>query len=408
MVETLEFIKNAMLESEEKVISYSRPQKRDLYGIIKLKPNLKVIYGLRGGGKTTLLFQRYLDYEKGKRVYFSGDELVLLKISIYEIFKNLKYAMDLGKDSAVFIDEITKVPNWAEEIKIAYDSNPNLQIYISGSSTIDLVQSKSALARRASYHHLLPMTFREYVKLTRNIELEKFDLFSGDVYTQIIRYDIYLKQKISNPMELFHEYMSKSHPFLLEANQDMIFDLVEKIIYEDIAKLNSFDSSILEKFERLILVLAMSEKTTYENLATDLQVSKAVIGQMLRALIQSGLIKQVLPYGSGRVVGRKSWRYLFVVPAIRELYMKKGGAEASKISGYIKEDVFASHLDEIFYLDTGPDFMYKNIHFEVGGKNKTFEQLEGEKKGFIVYDGFEVIKKDNLIKFPFYIFLAHL
>ena len=81
----------------------------------------------------------------------------------------------------------------------------------------------------------------------------------------------------------------------------------------------------------------MSEKTTYENLATDLQVSKAVIGQMLRALIQSGLIKQVLPYGSGRVVGRKSWRYLFVVPAIRELYMKKEAPEASKISGYIKK-----------------------------------------------------------------------
>ena len=201
--------------------------KRDLYGIIKLKPNLKVIYGLRGGGKTTLLFQRYLDYEKGKRVYFSGDELVLLKISIYEIFKNLKYAMDLGKDSAVLLmkSQSSKLGRRNKNC-IRFQSkftNLYIRFFHNRFSTI-----KTALARRASYHHLLPMTFREYVKLTRNIELEKFDLFSGDVYTQIIRYDIYLETKISNPMELFHEYMSKEPPISIEANQDMIFDLVEK------------------------------------------------------------------------------------------------------------------------------------------------------------------------------------
>ena len=128
---------------------------------------------------------------------------------------------------------------------------------------------------------------------------------------------------------------------------------------------------------------------------------------MLKALIQSGLIKQVLPYGSGRVVGRKTWRYFFVVPAVRKMYMQKGGAEQSKILGYMREDTFVSHLEDVFYLSPGPDFVYKRNAFEVGGRGKGVSQL-GKEKGFIVYDGLDVSRVENVIKLPFYIFLSHL
>ena len=257
-------------------------------------PRLHIVYGLRGGGKTTLLFQRFLDYPEGKHIYISGDGIKLLKISLMDVFRDLYYVLDGG---AIFIEEINSIDGWVEELKVAYDSYSNWYIYVSGSSSLNLLESKKVLARRARYYHLLPMTFREYIKITRDVDLNRFDLLSGDVYTNILRYDIYFKQNLSeSPVDLVNEYLSKSHPFLLEATSDMIEDLVEKIIYDDITKAYKFDSDILNKFERLIFILATSDKITYENVSTDLKISKTVVGKMIRALLQSSIIKQIFPY----------------------------------------------------------------------------------------------------------------
>ena len=411
MVDAINFLKNAVLDGERKAEAYAKPEKRDLYADLLEKPRMQVIYGMRGGGKTTLLFQKFSNHTKGKRIYITGDELELLDLTLLDLFSNLKYIIDL-KDSRVFLDEITKIKDWRKKLKVIYDSYPELTIYASGSCAIDLVESKGALARRAKYHHLLPMTFREFMKIVHGIELKKFNLFAEDVYTEAIRFDIYFKEKVKkNPSDFLDEYINKSQPFMLEADEDMLMDLMDKIIYEDIAKVYKFDQEILNKFHRLLLILSMSEKTSYENLSKDLGISKGTIGDMIRALTNSSVIKAVMPYGSGRVVGRKTWRYLFLVPAIRKMYMKKGGADTSLITGLTKEDIFVSHLEDVFYLGTGPDFVYKDMIFEVGSKTKGYGQLKNielKKQKFIVYDGLEISRIENILKIPFYIYLSHL
>ncbi len=411
MVDTLGFLKNAVFDGERKALSYAKPYKRDLYLELLGKPRMQIIYGMRGGGKTTLLFQRFVDYPKEKRIYISGDEMELLGISLVDVFSNLKYVMDIA-GAGVFLDEITKIKDWTKALKIIYDSYPELSISVSGSSAIELVGSKGDLARRAKYHHLLPMTFREFMKVARGMELNQFNLSAEDVYTEAIRFDIYFKEKVKgNPAKFVEDYIDKSQPFMLEADEDMLMDLVDKIIYEDIAKAYRFDRVVLNKFHRLLLVLSMSEKTTYENLSRDLGLSKGIIGEMIRALANSGIIKAVLPYGTGRVVGRKTWRYFFLVPAIRNLYMKKGGSEASRMVGLAREDIFVSHIDDVFYLQDGPDFVYADRIFEVGGAGKGFQQLEKvsiKLPKFIVYDGLDIVKSGEMLKIPFYIYLSHL
>ena len=411
MVEAINFLKNAILDGERKSESYAKPGKRDIYSDLVKKPRMHVVYGMRGGGKTTALFQRYMDYEKGRRVYFSGDELEILNLTLLDLFNNLKYVIE-PKGSGVFLDEITKIKDWKKKLKVIYDNYPELDIYASGSSAIELIESKNELARRAKYHHLLPMTFREFMKIVHGIDLNKFNLQAEDIYTEAIRFDIYFKEKIKiNPSDLLAQYIDKSQPFMLEADEDMLMDLMDKIIYEDIAKAYKFDNEVINRFHRLILILSMSEKTSYDNISKDIGVSKGVVGDMVRALINSSVIKAVLPYGSGRIVGRKTWRYFFLVPAIRKMYMKKGGAGSSLISGMAKEDIFVSHLEDVFYLPSGPDFVYKGMLFEVGSKNKGFGQFakaEENKQKFIVYDGVDISRSDGILKIPFYIFLSHL
>jgi predicted AAA+ superfamily ATPase len=410
MVDVIKFLKNAAIDGERKVALYAKPTKRDLYTELGKKPRMHVIYGMRGGGKTTLLFQRFADFEKGKRIYITGDELEILNISLLDIFQNLKYILEMD-GAGVFLDEITKIKDWRKKLKVIYDKYPETSIYASGSSAIELVESKGDLARRAKYHHLLPMTFREFLKVVYGIDVKKFNLFAKDIYTESLRFDIYFKEKIEkNPTDLIKEYIQVSQPFMLEADSSMLLDLIDKIIYEDIAKVYRFDQEVLNKFHRLILILSMSEKTSYENLSTDLGISKSVIGDMIRALINSSVIKAVLPYGSGRIVGRKTWRYFFLAPAVRAMYMKKGGAESSRISGLVKEDIFVSHLGEVFYLGSGPDFVYKDMIFEIGSRNKGFSQvkkLDKKLPKFIIYDGVDISRSEDVLKIPFYIYLCH-
>ncbi len=411
MTDVINFLKEAVITGDELAAGYARPIKRDLYISLLEKPRMHIIYGMRGSGKTTLLFQRFADYPKGKRIYITGDEMSLLGLSFTEIFRNLSYIIET-KNAAVFLDEVTKIPRWEEELKIIYDKYPGITVYVSGSSAVELMSSKRTLARRAHYHHLLPMTFREFMRIVHGIEIKRFNLFATDVYTEVMRFDIYFKETVEkNPVGLVEEYISKSQPFMLEANEAMLMDLMNKIIYEDIAKTYKFERDVLNKFHRFILILANSEKTSYENISKDIGVSKGVVGEMIRALIDSGVIKSILPYGAGRIAGRKTWRYFFLAPAIRRMYMKKAGANESLIEGLTKEDIFVSHLEDVFYLNGGPDFVYKDMVFEVGSRTKGFEQLmkyETKKPKFIVYNGVDIVKKEDILKFPFYIFLSHL
>ncbi|MEW6528707.1 MAG: AAA family ATPase [Candidatus Micrarchaeota archaeon] len=411
MVDAIGFLKNAILDGERKIEYYAKPIKRDLYDALLKKPRMQIICGMRGGGKTTLLFQRFSDFPKGKRIYVSGDELEILGLSLLDLFSNLRYVIDI-KAAGVFLDEITKIKDWKEKLKVIYDGYPELSVYASGSSTIELIESKDALARRAKYCNLPPMTFREFMKIAYGVEIKKFNLFAEDVYTEAIRFDIYFKEKMKgDPSTFVENYIGKSQPFMLEAGEDMFMDLMDKVIYEDIAKAYRFDRDVLNKFHRLLLVLSMSEKISYENLSKDLGLSKGIVGEMIRALANSSIIKPVLPYGSARVVGRKTWRYFFIVPAIRMMYMKKGGADNSLIIGLTREDIFVSHLDNVFYLPTGPDFVYSDRIFEVGGRTKGSAQLNVMKTKmpkFVVYDGVDIIKSGNILKIPFYIYLSHL
>lgn len=411
MADVMNFLKEAVLAGEELAAGYAKPVKRDLYASLSEKPRMHVIYGMRGSGKTTLLFQRFADYPKGKRIYITGDEMSLLGLSLIEIFRNLTYIIDT-KGAAVFLDEITKIPEWEEELKIIYDKYPGITVYVSGSSAVELTGSKKTLARRAQYHHLLPMTFREFMRIVYGMEIKRFNLFAADVYTEIMRFDIYFKEEVDkNPMDLVEDYVARSQPVMLEANEAMLMDLMNKVIYEDIAKTYKFGRDVLNKFHRLILVLANSGKTSYENLSNDLGISKGVVGEMIRALIDGGVIKSVLPHGTGRVAGRKTWRYFFLAPAIRKMYMRKAGANESLIEGLTKEDIFVSHLEDVFYLDGGPDFVYKDMVFEVGSRSKGFGQFAGydaKKRKFVVYNGTDIVKKDDILKFPFYIFLSHI
>jgi predicted AAA+ superfamily ATPase len=404
-IDKTEFIKRAKIQYEETAHTYEQYRARS----IKIENSrLHIIYGLRGVGKTTIMFQRYLKEPTNKRIYIHAQEIELLRLNLLEVIEEA--VSIFGQDMHIFIDEINSIEAWFEHIKIAYDKFSKIKMMLSGSSSINLLDSKKELARRAVYTKIEPLSFREYVDLVHKIELERFDFKKQDLHSAI-RYDIYLNEKLKDigVNKIWKQYISCNLPYLFQTQTQTLKDLVEKAIVFDIAKSKRFESNTLAKFERLVVLLSASNKITYDNISKDLAISKSLVEPMLDALEQSGIVKRVYPYISGKAVARKERKYYFTVPAIRKLYASNLPIAEHEISGYMLEDIFASNFDPIYFSDI--DFVYSNMMIEIGSKSKGIKQMRKSKilsnlKKIVIYDKKEILENDKILRVPNYVFFS--
>src|SRR3989338_1901399 len=127
----LEYVKKTKIDYEQNATAYEHFEKRLNFKDFP-SSRLIILYGLRGSGKTTLLFQSYKKNPKEKRIYIQAEEAGLLRITIKDIVEAAVYLF--GKELFVYIDEISAIKGWPEEIKILYDKYPGVSFVISGSS----------------------------------------------------------------------------------------------------------------------------------------------------------------------------------------------------------------------------------------------------------------------------------
>jgi len=405
-METISFLKEEKFLMEETLRRMVKEEKRGCFQELD-KSKLVVIYGLRGTGKTTLLAQKYFDdgMEKNKRLAIHGEHLSIAGYKIKDLIGSLKY---VNSDGYLFIDEITKLDNWAEELKVLSDIYPNLRIIVTGSSAVDLQNARRTLARRAFFINLKPLTFNEFLKIKYKKSIPQFDPFSKDPLTNALKVELDAREKLEDIEKVMNEYKRMNLPYLIDNSPSTLLDVLERIIYEDIGKSSSFSEEILDKFKPLLRLLALSEKTSYDNLSRDIGVGKGTVIKMLDLLIKANVIKTIYPYAIGKGTIRKEPKYLFTSPTIREVLLSFLG-EKERMIGLTREDLFAMHIDELFYLKTGPDYIWKDALFEIGGRGKTSEQfgfVEEKKRKYIIHDGLEVTGNE-IIKLPFYIFLTY-
>src|SRR5437016_5177319 len=94
--------------------------KRYLYDQIHWDTQGICITGDRGVGKTTMMCQRFLEYFKTveRALYISADNVVVAGKGLFKIAQ--EYFAEGGE--CLFIDEVHKYPNWAQEIKNILDT----------------------------------------------------------------------------------------------------------------------------------------------------------------------------------------------------------------------------------------------------------------------------------------------
>ena len=367
-------------------------KEREIYSKIKKfldMPQIIALTGLRRVGKTTIMLKIVEDwissgFNPKNILLFSFDDFkdntIRAVIDEYERVNNKKL---LDEKFLFLFDEIQKVDNWQEQIKIIYDLyKKNIKMIISGSESLFILKkSKESLAGRIFEFKVDTLTFREFIK------------FKGVAYSSL---DLYRKEYI----KLFEKFiLSGGFPELCEIDDKEKIKMYvkegirDKILYKDIpslfkigdiSMLNSILESITENPGQLIEL---------SNFSNENKISRPTLSNYLRYLEDSFLIKKIYNFSKNkRKVERKLKKYYPALISIDLLFnndeLSKSKAFENAIINQLKvnffwRDPYKHEVDAILAEDkiTPVEIKYGKIEIE---SLSFFMKKFKIKEGFII------------------------
>ncbi len=354
--------------------------KRYLYDNVSWNSRMIGIIGARGVGKTTLILQHIKENLDSKRaLYVSADDMYFGENKLYDL------ADDFYKNAGeyLFIDEIHKYSDWSRELKNIYDSFPALKVVFTGSSVLDILKGSSDLSRRAIIYNLQGLSFREYLKLFHNYEIEVYSL------AQIVNNEVKLKN-IQHPLPLFNDYLKRGYyPFGIENEINLrLGQIIVQTLESDIPQYANLNVGTSRKLKRLLSIIAESVpfKPNFSKIAEMISVSRNSLDDYFSYMEKAGLIGQLRSETSGiRGLGKVDKVYLDNTNIIFNLVGEKSNI------GNLRETFFYNQMrvkNEVISSQKS-DFVIENYTFEIGGKNKHQSQIDKDGSSFIVKDDIE-------------------
>lgn len=418
-----------------------------------------VMPGLRGVGKTTIIFQLYDYLINDKKIasdrvlYLSADELtVYLRsriIDVVDVFIKKVHrssAVKLEEPLFIFIDESHYDKEWSSAGKILYDQSKKIFMIFTGSSALDLEINVDA-ARRTKKESIFPINFSEYLLLKHDIPLPENTsdalrnlIFKGDSSSleeaSLKENEVRRKLlKLDKPLSIEWEDFLSSQGFAFSLDlkdieiYERIFSMVERVIEKDVFSLKSFNTDSKTVISRILLFLALQKPgaASHTKLAKKLDISPTSVREILNVLEKTHLIFNIKPYGAAGKLIKKPWKYYFLSPSIKSAINFKFGRydlNDRKIMGSLAENLVASTFFKmketmnlplgIFYPteNGGVDFLLTNgndeiIPVEVGvGKKSEYQVIKAMEKykskyGILISNSTEsIVKKEKVIHIP--------
>ena len=358
--------------------------KRYLFSQIDFQSKLIGILGQRGVGKTTLIRQiaQNYDLEISKMLYISADNI---KKSLSEIA--IEFSSFGGK--LLIIDEIHKAPNFALELKTIYDF-VDIKVIFSGSSALELENSKIDLSRRALFYELGSLSFREFLAIRFEIELEPLSL------EEILNHHQDIALKITQqfkPLEYFSYYKAYgAYPFFTEGELGYnlrLNEIMNIILDSEVATIYNVNSDKINTIRKLLHLLCSSVpmELNIQNLANSAGVSRNTLYSYLYYLKKANLIEIIGGnFKNKKLLNKPDKIYLDNINLYNILCSDYN-------NGSLRESFFVSQIKvnyTIKYSNIG-DFQVDNSAiFEIGGKNKSFKQIKDVKNSYVVSDNIEI------------------
>jgi len=377
--------------------------RRYLYDQIDWKAQAVCVMGPQGVGKTTLLLQHYHEAYKEveKCLYVSADNVEVAALGLFQIAKEY---FQYGGD-ALIIDEIHKYPQWPNELKSILDTFKKKKVFVSGSSSLALQESKVDLSRRLVYYSLKGLSFREYLALKEKINVASMSL------EDVLAKHVTLAGKVSSGIPVlkhFKQYLSTGYyPFFLEGQATYhakLLSIIEKTLYEDVAALGNLKRSNIVVLKKMLWLIATSGSFTVniEKMSRELKLSKEYVYSYLEYLEGAGLISCLRPKGKGYALARKPQKVFIQDPNL--LGVLHHQLMSARDQGALRETFFVNQLKDLCKVtasDKG-DFLVNNKYtIEIGGKDKKFDQIRELKNAYVAADRMEIGAGK---KIPLYLF----
>ena len=347
---------------------------RDLIKIlvrnVEYKQILAVI-GLRRVGKTVLMKQlmQKLKSPKNNLCYISCDDIDFQNYKI--VGELINYFLEFSdKDNMryLFLDEVQKLPNWADLLKTYYDTEDKLKIFVTGSSSLELSEFKETLAGRILTFHLPVLKFREFARYFMHddaMNIGGVSSLSSIIASSVSRdefireYDLKLAGKKGRYNELFQSYLLKgAFPELLDIEDEEFIkkyikeSVIEKTIL-DIARLVEEDEKIIYELFRL---LANSNAQLFEitNLSGILKINRNLASKYVNLLEKSFLINVAYNFTSSvaRQVRASKKQYSAHSSIVIAMLDYPFDILNTEVAGHMVEAVIAEDLEKTSFWRT--------------------------------------------------------
>lgn len=360
--------------------------KRYFHTSIDFNDKLIGIIGARGTGKTTAILQylESLELPLEKKLYFSADSIALSNIRLYDVAD----AFSRSGGKVLAIDEIHKYKNYEHDLKEMYDFL-DIQVLFSGSSAMQIEHKKADLSRRAVLYRVQGLSYREFLELKLSIKLPSFELAKiVQNHSQIVQE---ITQKIK-PFEYFKEYLNNGYyPYYFENENTYALKLEETIntvIESDLPIIFNIEPQNIQKLKQLTSLICASKpyELNITELAARIGINRTTLYQYIEYLSLGNIFYPLKAKTKNDT--------LFSKP--NKLYLNNTNLNAvyctNQDIGMLRELFFATHVRVNHRLNypTKGDFIVDDTYtFEVGGKDKSFQQIKDIPNSYVVSDDIE-------------------
>ncbi|HNY44932.1 MAG: ATP-binding protein [Bacteroidales bacterium] len=371
---------------------------RYLYSDIDWNERCIALIGAKGAGKTTLLLQHIkmnFANKKEAALFVSLDNTWFAKHTIFDLAD--EFYMNGG--THLFLDEIHHYPNWAIEIKNIYDSFPKLKIVFTGSSLLQIYKSTVDLSRRVVYEVLECLSFREFLNFEKVGDFPVLSLEEILENHQEIAFQITENVKI---IPLFKKYLKNGYYLFyregLKKYERKLQEAINNVIDVDISAIENIGFESRYKLKRLLATLAALVPYTpnITELAKTIDTNRNNTLKYLTLLANAKMLNLV-SY-ENKTIGdlTKPDKILLNNTNLSYLY-------GNTNIGSMRETFFVNQVSAVenLVLARNGDFMVNDYIFEIGGKNKTYNQIKDIPNSFIVADNIEIGHKN---KIPLWLF----
>jgi len=373
--------------------------KRYIFKEIDFSDKMIAIFGARGVGKTTLLFQylKELQSKNKQALYISLDYPFLSGVDLIEIVEEF---VESGGEY-LLLDEIHRYEDFSAYLKSIYDLF-DIKVIFTGSCATSILNAKSDLSRRVTLYNLKGFSFREY------LEVKFVNSFNSYTLEELVKNNIDICNELnSKDIDILSEFKSYLkigyYPFYFDKQNSYYQNLLNTInltIDIDLTSLGLIEQKYTYKLKRLLEVVCESKpfEVNYTKIAAAAEISRVKLYDYINYLSDGEMLLLIDENVKGvKKISKPAKIYL---NNTNLLFAYCDSAE----DGTIRETFFANSISGIYKLNiaSAGDFLVDNKYlFEIGGRNKNFNQIKDIKNSYVVVDN---MIKCSRNKIPLYLF----